>query len=118
MSGLEIAAVITAIGSIVGLFINARKLDETLTRISESERREDLNRRDIVLLGEQYSMTRTDNEIIAAAFNQLWLEIYQMTGQRPKANLDMLNRLTTIRQSQTGRLGPLDEEALHNFLKR
>jgi hypothetical protein len=121
MNGLEIAAIITAIGGFVGvvgaLAVNARRIDVLQQQIDAASEKENVNRRDIIILGENFAAARADTEILAEAFNQIWLEFYTVTGQRPAANMGMLKRLTTLQQSATGRLGPLDVEAIKNYQK-
>jgi hypothetical protein len=116
MNGLEIAAIITAIGGFIGivgaLAINAKRIDDLKKQVDESRDREGLNRRDIIILGKNFAMARTDNDILAAAFNVIWLEFYEVTGKRPKANLEMLKRLTTLQQNATGRLSSLSNEMI------
>jgi hypothetical protein len=111
VNGLELAAVITAVGGFIGvvasLVVNARRLVDLQEQINAERQRAEATRGDIVRLGENYQRARIDNEILAATFNDLWLEIYEITGQRPRAKLDRLRELTTLRQSETGRLGPL-----------
>ena len=68
-----------------------------------------LDRRDIILIGESLAQARSDNAIMAEAFNQIWSEFYEVTGHKPQANLDGLKRLQTI-QYITGQLGPLNME--------
>jgi hypothetical protein len=67
------------------------------------------DRRDIILIGESLAQARSDNAIMAEAFNQIWNEFYQATGHKPAANLESLKRLQTIRYI-TGQLGPLNVE--------
>jgi hypothetical protein len=67
------------------------------------------DRRDIILIGESLAQARSDNAIMAEAFNQIWLEFYQVTGHKPAANLEALKRLQTI-QYITGKLAPLNVE--------
>jgi len=67
------------------------------------------DRRDIILIGESLAQARSDNAILAEAFNQIWSEFYRATGHRPEANLEALKRLQTL-QYITGKLGPLNVE--------
>jgi hypothetical protein len=67
------------------------------------------DRRDIILIGESLAQARSDNAIMAEAFNQIWNEFYQVTGHKPAANLEALKRLQTL-QYITGKLGPLNVE--------
>jgi hypothetical protein len=67
------------------------------------------DRRDIILIGESLAQARSDNAIMAEAFNQIWSEFYRATGHKPEANLEALKRLQTIHYI-TGPLGPLNVE--------
>ena len=124
MTGTEIVLLVGAIaGGIAGLMtaisalMNARtnrheleetraKLEESNARISELEAHRITDRRDIILIGESLAQARSDNSIMAAAFNQIWNEFYTVTGHKPSTNLDDLKRLQTI-EYITGKLQPL-----------
>ena len=125
MTGTEIVLLVGAIaGGIAGLMtaisalMNARtnrheleetraKLDESLARISELEAHRITDRRDIILIGESLAQARSDNSIMAAAFNGLWTEFFNVTGHKPSTNLDDLKRLQTV-EYITGKLQPLN----------
>ena len=76
-------------------------------QIDELKANRIIDRRDIILIGESLAQARSDNAILAEAFNQIWNEFYAATGHKPAANLEALKRLQTI-EYITGRLGPLN----------
>ncbi len=84
-----------------------QRIAESDKRINELETVRITDRRDIILIGESLAQARSDNAIMAEAFNQIWTEFYNVTGHKPSANLEALKRLQTI-QYITGKLGPLD----------
>jgi hypothetical protein len=131
MTIAELALLITTLSGAIAALIGAivalvkTRTDSELGRHERDELRkesaeqkaliEDLqknrvtDRRDIILIGESLAQARSDNAIMAEAFNQLWNEFYTVTGHKPQANLEGLKRLQTIRYI-TGKLGPLNIE--------
>lgn len=114
---MALAGIITSVAAFMNARVSRHEVDEAkgeLTqsqqRIAELEAHRITDRRDIILIGESLAQARSDNAIMAEAFNQIWSEFTAVTGHKPQANLDMLRRLQTI-QYITGKLGPLDVEA-------
>src|SRR5512139_3062193 len=107
MTIAEIALLITALSSAIVALLNARvnrhELDETQTnlkksneRITELEKHRITDRRDIILIGESLAQARSDNSIMAQAFNALYDEYYSITGRKPSADLNVLKKLQTV----------------------
>src|SRR5512139_2699852 len=120
MSAAELALLITALSGAIVALLNARtnkheldetkdKLDEATKRIGELEYHRITDRRDIILIGESLAQARSDNSVIAQAFNALYEEFFQATGRKPSADLNALKKLQTI-EYITGRLEPLNVE--------
>lgn len=133
MNGLEVAAIITAIGGFVavvgGLFVNARKIEEVKERDraemddlkaeieklkrdgEDSRRREEFDKRDIILIGEQLAGTRADASKLALLINQLFNQYKAATGQAPDVDVEMIAHMREIYYI-TGRLPAIDVEAV------
>lgn len=117
---LFITPIVAAIGAAIVALINSRanaveivKLKDDLKEAKEElegyEEKQADARKDIILIGEQLHEARLDNAVMAEAFNQLFIEFRDVTGSKPKVNLDRLRHMRTI-QYITGPLGkgPLD----------
>jgi hypothetical protein len=111
MSVAELALLITTLsGAIVALLnthTNAAEISKLQASLKSAQEKQEQWRGDLIDVGEQLHQARLDNAIIAEAFNQLFSEFRDVTGHRPKVNLDRLKHMQTI-QYITGPLGPLD----------
>lgn len=128
MSGAELgliigalAAFVTSIASLIGSRSNGAKVDMLQEEIKEAriERekataenailREDLevNRRDIISLGEHYSGMSKDVGILVVLVNKLYMDYNKDTGHKPDIDWSVLDRALTI-QHKTSPLGPLE----------
>lgn len=128
MSGAELgliigalAAFVTSIASLIGSRSNGAKVDmlqeEIKAERSEREKataenallREDLevNRRDIISLGEHYSGMSKDVGILVLLVNKLYMDYNKDTGHKPDIDWSVLDRALTI-QHKTSPLGPLE----------
>lgn len=126
--GGSIAAIITAIAAYINARNNAAKVDELEREINEvKDQRDDFEkqlvnekhmreftRRDIVLIGEQLQAARSDVAAMALLINQLFNQYQEATGKKPDVDVDMLRQMNTI-QYITGKLGPLDVDAVKRF---
>ena len=112
--GVAIGATITAVAALMNARTNKHEQDELREELEQSNKRIEVleahrvtDKRDIILIGESLAQARSDNAVLAEAFNQIFIEFNAVTGHRPQANLDALKRLQTIKYI-TGKLGPLD----------
>ncbi len=115
MNGLEIAAVITAIGGFLGvvgsLIINARKIEDLQKKLDDAKDRESLNRRDLVLIGEQLALTRSDAAKLALLINQLFNQYKMVAGRAPDVDLEMIAHMREVYYI-TGELPKMTAEAI------
>jgi len=124
MTGSEIALIIGASAALVtaigGVIFNARRIDDLVKQLEkakheaiESRRsarhQADLNRSNIIILGESMSDVKADNAKMALLINQLFNQFEQATGSKPEVNIEMIKHLRTI-DYITGPLGPFDVE--------
>jgi hypothetical protein len=114
MDLIGLAAIITAIGSWIfnatRMAAMARSQDEAKRKQDEADRRETLNRKDIILIGEQLAITRIDAAKMALLIDQLYRQYETAIGQPPAVDLDMIRHMRELYYI-TGPLGPIDTNA-------
>lgn len=108
MDLIGIAAIITAIGT---LLFNATKLADMNKRLEEYKRRENLNRTDLITLGEQLQTTRSDAAKMALLIDQLFRQYQTAIGKPPDVDLKMIQHMREL-YYVTGPLGPIDVQAI------
>ncbi len=127
--GLALAGVISAIAALISARNSAAKVEDLEKRAAALEAalaaektqraaeqhaedmRREVDRRDIVLIGENLGDARADVAAMALLINQLFDQYKTATGKAPDVNIEMLKHMRTISYI-TGKLGPLDVEAV------
>lgn len=102
-----ITTLTSAVVALINTRANATAIDKLKKDLAEATHDQETARKDIILIGESLHQARSDNAIIAEAFNQLFIEFKEVTGHRPSVNLERLRHMQTIAYV-TGPLGPLD----------
>lgn len=132
MSGIEIAAIITAIGGfitavgalaigVVRLFDDAKDTKEKIAalqkeidgyknQVDDFDKYKIRTRTELNLIGSSLGDARYDTAAMALLINQLFDQYKSAIGKPPEVNIEMLKHMRTIGYV-TGPLGPLDVEA-------
>ena len=119
MNGLEIAAIITAIGGAIAaigsLVSNTRKIEELQQKLDHeldyAEKRSARNRRDLILLGENLRTARSDAAKLAIIVDESIRYYKAATGKDLPIDPLLIKHMREIYYA-TGELGPIDLEAV------
>ena len=109
--GVSVAGILTAIAALVNARNSAAKVEELRGKLDNELKRREIDRRDIILIGDSLADARSDTAAMALLINQLFNQYREATGKAPDVNIEMLKHMRTIGYI-TGKLGPLDVEAV------
>lgn len=113
MTGAEVALIITALGSLLGVLFNAQKISQLKDENKKiAEAKDELsaeverNRQDIISLGEHYAGMSKDVGTLVLLVNKLYNDYSKDTGKKPDIDWAVLDRALMI-QHKTNPLGPI-----------